>query len=298
MSLPENRAQSGMTIHFWGTRGTRMVTGDACRKYGRKTICVEVRCGERIVILDAGSGMVPLGNRLMESDTRSFDLLLTHAHYDHVEGIPFFAPFYDPEFRTRFWSGRLKGIDTARDIVDGLMKEPYFPIRQEKFRARISYKDIEDGKTIDLGDGITVHTTRLHHPGGATGYRIEYEGASFGFITDTTHAPGQRDQELLEFLDGVDAFAYDCSYLDEEFPQFSSFGHSTWEEALRLKEACGAGAVYGLHHMPFREDHHLDEIAARMLEGNAGCFIARDEMEIFLPGREIRPSELPRAARG
>ena len=272
----------GLTVTFWGTRGTRMVTGDQFTRYARKTICAEVRCGNRVIVLDAGSGLVPLGAAMMANGTRQFDLLLTHAHYDHVEGIPFFEPFYDPQFKVSIWSGKLKGIEKTRDIVDGLMKEPYFPIRQEKFLADIRYRDIDDHAAIDLGDGIMVHTTRLHHPGGATGYRIDYKGKRFAFITDTTHATGQRDMELVAFLKDVDAFAYDCSYLDKEFPQFASFGHSTWEEAERLRKAANAGHVFGIHHMPFRDDAALDAISAQIVKDMAHCTVTRDGMQIRL----------------
>lgn len=271
-----------LSVTFWGTRGTRMVTGDGFTRYGRKTICAEVRCGRRVIVLDAGSGLVPLGSAMMGNGIRAFDLLLTHAHYDHVEGIPFFEPFYDPGFSIGFWSGKLKGIDRTRDIVDGLMKEPYFPIRREKFRADIRYHDLEDGASIDLGDGIMVYTMRLHHPGGATGYRIEYGGKRFAFITDTAHAPGQRDAALVSFLKDADAFAYDCSYVDEEFPRFASFGHSTWEEAERLRKEAGARHVFGIHHMPFRDDAALDRIAARMERDMANCTVTKDGMQIRL----------------
>ena len=282
MNSTHSGETGGLSVTFWGTRGTRMVTGDAFMRYGRKTICAEVRCGDRVIVLDAGSGLVPLGSAMKGNGTRQFDLLLTHAHYDHVEGIPFFEPFYDPQFKVSIWSGKLKGIEKTRDIVDGLMKEPYFPIRQEKFLADIRYRDIDDHAAIDLGDGIMVHTTRLHHPGGATGYRIDYKGKRFAFITDTTHATGQRDMELVAFLKDVDAFAYDCSYLDKEFPQFASFGHSTWEEAERLRKAANAGHVFGIHHMPFRDDAALDAISAQIVKDMAHCTVTRDGMQIRL----------------
>lgn len=262
-----------------------MVARREFAKYGRNTICAEVNCGNRLLVFDAGSGIAGLGRKLAETDTREMDLFLTHAHYDHVEGIPFFQPFYEADFRCRIWSGRLKGINHTRDIVDGLMKEPYFPIRQEKFRARIDYANIADDQLIDLGDGITVKTGRLHHPGGATGYRVEYAGRAFAFVTDTTHAPDQRDNATMALIDGADLFAYDCSYTDEEFPQFASFGHSTWEEALRLREASGAKRMLGLHHMPFRDDKSLDRIEKTLLaqdEGKSG--IAHDGMIVSLSG--------------
>lgn len=282
MSEPANNRNSSFLVKFWGTRGTRMVAGAGFSEYGRNTICVEVHCGQRVLIFDAGSGIVGLGSSLIERGINSFDLFLSHAHYDHVEGIPFFQPFYERKTVVNFWSGKLKGIKHTREIVDGLMKEPYFPIRQEKFHAKIIYRQVEDRQTLDLGDGIEVQTTRLHHPGGATGYRVNYAGKSFAFITDTTHAPGQRDTELVEFIRDVDLFAYDCSYTDEEFPQFASFGHSTWEEASRLRNAANAKRMMGLHHMPFRNDEALKAISARIERECSKCEIARDGAVIEL----------------
>jgi phosphoribosyl 1,2-cyclic phosphodiesterase len=199
-----------------------------------------------------------------------------------VEGIPFFQPFYNTDFISNFWSGRLNGIKTARDIVDGLMKEPYFPIKQEKFLSTIHYKDIADNETLDIGDGIEIQTKPLNHPGKATGYRVNFKGKSFAFITDTTHIPGQQDQALLDFIKDVDLFAYDCSYTDKEFPKFSTFGHSTWEEAVRVKNASGAKVMAGLHHMPFRTDQMLDKIQKKLKAECKGCHVATDGMIIQL----------------
>ncbi len=259
-----------------------MVADEQQSKYGRNTICVEVQCGNRVLVFDAGSGLIKLGHSLIARDITKIDLFLTHAHYDHVEGIPFFQPFYNDNFTTHFWGGRLNGIERTRDIVDGLMKEPYFPIKQEKFNSKIVYKEIADFESLDLGDGITIATTRLHHPGGATGYKVQFGGRQFAFITDTTHAINQPDHSLLKFVEKVDLFAYDCSYLDSEFHKYSNFGHSTWEEGCRLKEKSKAKAMLGLHHMPFRSDDDMDKIAARLIEDDSGCGIAKDGLKIQL----------------
>lgn len=282
MTQPENLRNETFSIKFWGVRGTRMVAEDYQSRYGKNTICVEVQCGNRILVFDAGSGFARLGDSLISRDIRSIDLFLTHAHYDHVEGIPFFQPFYNDNFTTRFWSGRLNGIKQTREIVDGLMKEPYFPIKQEKFNSKIYYKEISDFEILDLGDGIELETTRLLHPGGATGYKINFGGRNFAFITDTTHAINKQDHSLLKFVKDVDLFAYDCSYLDSEFPKYSTFGHSTWEEACRLKMASGAASMVGLHHMPFRTDQELDEIAAKLQNEDPSCQVAKDGLKISL----------------
>lgn len=282
MASPETSLSGEFTVTFHGARGTRMVAGDNFNRYARNTICIEINAGGRVIVLDAGSGFVDLGTSLIERGIRHFDLFLTHSHYDHVEGIPFFQPFYMKEFTAGIWSGRLRGIRHTRDIIDRLMIEPFFPISQEKFLANIRYHDIADYETVHLAPGLTVETVRLHHPGGATGYKVRHGGKSFALITDTTHAPNQRDNDLVTFLSGVSAFAYDCSYTDAEFPQYASFGHSTWEEGARLRAAAGARRMIGLHHMPFRTDAQLDRMAAWLKDNDPASSIATDGMVITL----------------
>lgn len=282
MSEPDKVRNDRFNVTFWGSRGTRMVSDENHVIYGKDTICVEVQCGNRVLVFDAGSGFISLGESLIKRNIKSIDLFLSHSHYDHVEGIPFFQPFYNDDFSSNFWAGQLNGTKHSRDIVDGLMKEPYFPIKQEKFLSKIHYKDIADNEMLDVGDGILIETKPLDHPGRATGYRVNFKGRSFAFITDTTHEPGKQDADLVEFIKDVDLFAYDCSYTDKEFPKFSTFGHSTWEEAIRLKNKSGAKAMAGLHHMPFRTDKALDQISEMLNTTAQGCMVARDGMVVRL----------------
>lgn len=264
-------------IKFWGTRGTRALCSADNNRYGSKTICVEVQCGNRVLVFDAGTGFVDFGKEFLNrKSSLHFDLFFSHAHYDHVEGIPHFQPFYDKKVSCDVWAGQLKGVETTREIFDFLMMEPYFPVSIEKFQAAIQFHKIAPHQSVDLGDGITVHTTRLHHPGGANGYRVEYGGKSFGFITDTTHAIGKQDLDIVSFINDIDLFVYDSGYTDAEFPEYSSFGHSTWQEALRLKKTANAKHVLGFHHMPFRMDSELDEIEAEMNKASSLSGLAKD----------------------
>lgn len=270
-------------VTFWGTRGTRQIHKLDQIKFGTNTICVEVQCGNRILVFDAGSGIIDFGEDFENRNAaHSFDLFFTHAHYDHVEGIPYLSPLYSNKYSTNIWAGKLKGVEACHEIFDLLMMRPYFPVNVEKFKADIKYNDITDYETLDIGDGIVIKTTRLNHPGGATGYRVEYAGKSFGFITDCSHTVDKCDAELVRFLKGVNLFAYDCSYTDDEFTNFSSYGHSSWQEALRLQAAATANAVYAVHHMPFRTDEELEEIHAQMQASNKNCGVACDREVIFL----------------
>jgi len=271
------------SVTFWGVRGTLAAPGREFLRTGGNTICAEVRCGDRVVVLDAGTGIRELGSRLIEqSRVRQLDILYTHAHYDHVEGTPFFAPFFSGEFDITIWMGYVDGIATTEEAVKGLMRRPYFPVGPEVFSAKVRYREIERDQTLDLGDGIVVKTAPLNHPGGATGYRVEYRGRSFAFITDTEHVPGKVDRNVVKLIAGVDLFAYDASFTDAELPDFAGYGHSTWEEGLRLRARAKAGAFYAMHHMPFRTDQEVDAIekSIRAIHDKSG--MAREGMTVKL----------------
>ena len=279
-----SRARSGqLSVTFWGVRGTLAAPGEQFRRTGGNTICAEVACGDRVLIFDAGTGIRELGSRLVEQKAvRRLDLMFTHVHYDHIEGLPFFAPFFSPEFSIDVWMGRLDGASGTEEAVKGLMRRPYFPVGPEVFSARVSYREVERHQTIDLGDGIVVRTAPLNHPGGATGYRVEYAGKSFAFITDTEHVPGRMDANVLELVRGCDLFAYDASFTDEELSDFAGYGHSTWQEALRIREEAVAGSVLCIHHMPFRTDAEVDGIEAHMRKAHSKSGCAREGQTVRL----------------
>lgn len=274
---------SEFTVTFWGVRGTLASPGREFHRTGGNTICAEVRCGGRILVLDAGTGIRALGSRLIEqTGAHKIDLLLTHAHYDHIEGAPFFAPFFSREFIINVWAGKLDGAKSTEDAVTGLMRRPYFPVGPEVFTAKIAYHSIARGAVLQLGDGIVVRTAPLNHPGGATGYRIEYAGKSFAFVTDTEHVPGKIDKHVLELIEGVDVFAYDASFTDAELPDFAGYGHSTWEEGVRLCAAAKAGRMFAMHHVPFRTDDEVDIIEQAIKQQHRASGVAREGMMLRL----------------
>ncbi|MES1155152.1 MAG: MBL fold metallo-hydrolase, partial [Pseudorhodoplanes sp.] len=173
------------TIRFWGVRGSIPCPGPSTARFGGNTPCVEVRCGNRLIIFDGGTGLRELGNTLMKSGaTLDADILLSHCHIDHVNGIPFFSPFYSKANTFRLWAGHLLPDFNLEDALRSLMSHPLFPIEVEVFQANIQYRDFRAGETLDFGDGLRIKTVTLDHPGGATGYRLEFAGKSFAYITD------------------------------------------------------------------------------------------------------------------
>ncbi|MEC9344061.1 MAG: MBL fold metallo-hydrolase [Pseudomonadota bacterium] len=281
--MPNKKSRDMFSVTFWGVRGTLASPGCEFRRTGGNTICAQLQCGDRVIVFDAGTGIRALGSQLIEQENvRQLDLMLTHVHYDHVEGIPFFAPFFSPKFNIDIWLGKLDGASSTRDAIEGLMRRPYFPVGPDVFQAGIGYRDVARNAVFDLGDGIEVRTMPMNHPGGATGYRVDYSGRSFAFVTDTEHLVGETDMSVVELIEGVDCFAYDSSLTDAELPDFAGYGHSTWEEGLRLREKAGAGAVFALHHMPFRTDEEVDAIEAAMQKRHARSGVAREGQKIDL----------------
>lgn len=267
-------------IRFWGTRGTLPACGPEYEITGGNTNCIEVTCGNETIIIDAGTGFRLLGQELCQKE--NINLLLTHAHYDHVEGIPFFEPFFNNKAKIDIYSGALDGISGGKEIFERLLSRPLFPVTTDIFQAEIEYYDLISAQEFTIGENVKVRTVALNHPGGATGYRIEFGGKSFACITDTEHVMGTHDEAILELIDGVDMFAYDCSHTDEEFGKFIGYGHSTIEEGARLCKEANAGALKAFHHIPQRTDAELAILEKKIKEINPANSIAREDDIVLL----------------
>jgi len=275
--------RSRFDITFWGVRGSIACPGPDTVRYGGNTSCVEIRCGEALFILDAGTGLRPLGYKLAKEGPLDADLFLSHTHFDHVSGLPFFGPAFLPANRFRFWAGHLKpqGMELC-DVLCEMMTPPLFPVPIEIFKADISYRDFRSGDTLSPRPGVTLRTAPLNHPNGATGYRFEHDGRSVCYITDTEHTGQGPDPVIAELIAGSDLVIYDSTYTDEEYPRFRNWGHSTWEEGVRLCEAAGAGRLAIFHHDPSHDDLAMDAIAEAAARRRPGTLVAREGMTIEL----------------
>lgn len=264
-------------IRFWGVRGTIACPGGDYIRYGGNTACVEVRCGGRLILLDAGTGLRPLGARLANEGPLDADLLLSHTHLDHLAGLPFFPPFFEAGNRVRVWAGHLwDQKDDLREAVERLMAAPLFPVPLDALAATITFNEFRSGDTLPLAEGVTVRTAPLNHPNGATGYRIEHGGRSVCYVTDTEHRPGTLDESILGLIEGADLFLYDATYTDAEYPRFAGWGHSTWEEGARLADAAGVGRYVIFHHAPEHTDAIMDEIADAARQRRPDAIVARE----------------------
>jgi len=271
-----------LLVRFWGVRGSAACPGPATMRYGGNTACVEARCGERLIIFDAGSGLRPLGLALAD-ETVDADLFLTHCHLDHVWGLPFFEPCYAPTTRLRLWAGNLLPEFTLRQAVGRLMDEPLFPGGPDLFRAQMEYRDFRCGEMLQPHPGVTLRTAALNHPNSATGYRLEYAGRAVAYLTDTEHAPGTLDDNVLALARDADLMIYDSTYADEEYPANAGRGHSTWQQGVRLAETAQAKRLAIFHHAPSRDDAALDRIACEAQAARPGTIVAAEGLALRFP---------------
>jgi len=263
-------------VKFWGVRGSVPVSGKSTCRYGGNTSCLEVRCGDRTLMLDAGSGAFLFGESLKLEKAGLVDVLFTHCHYDHIEGAPFFAPVHICDWKIRYWSGHLFDKMTTAQMIETYMRQPYFPVGPDVFCSSASYHDFKPGSSLDLGDGIVVKTTSLNHPDGAVGYRVEFDGRSVCYLTDMEHTSDGPSQELCDLVQDAGIMIYDAMYDDEEFEKYKGFGHSTWQEGARLSDKCNVDQYIAFHHQPCHDDLTLDGVNEKLKQLRPNSKLARE----------------------
>ncbi len=277
-----------MKVRFWGTRGSIAKAGPRTCRYGGNTSCVEVRTAAgTLVVLDCGTGAHGLGQLLLESEQKPLrgHILISHTHWDHIQGIPFFAPLRVPGNEWDIYAPRGLG-QSLRDTLAGQMQYIYFPVTLEELGATIRYHDLVEG-VFQLCD-IKVRTQYLHHPALTLGYRLEADGISVVYACD--HEPysrrlasgkadiGEQDERHVEFLNGADLVIHDAQYLATEYSNKVGWGHSTVEYAVEMCRAAGAKRLALTHHDPLRDDDSVD----RLVEVARGRLKDTEEsMEIF-----------------
>jgi phosphoribosyl 1,2-cyclic phosphodiesterase len=247
-------------------------------------------CDERLLVFDLGSGARALGEALRAKGVAAeADIFLSHYHYDHLQGLPFFSPMFDA--RNRFViRGPTRAQRDVRTILAGQMAPPYFPVTAEEvFLARVEYQPVAEGDVIDLGE-VQVRALELHHPGGALGYRVDFRGRSVVYATDIEHG-SPADARLAEFANGADVLIYDAMYTPEEYagpPGKAGWGHSTWEAAVAVAQASNARALVLFHHDPERDDAGMRALERKAQRRRPGTLAAREGLTL-----EVKRSEAP-----
>ena len=266
---------SGLGVRFFGVRGSIPVPGAATLIYGGNTACVEIRVNGRLFIVDAGSGLAALGNALIDGPEHSFDILLSHLHQDHIIGLPFFAPLYEPSKNIKIYAGNLGG-QTPEAALRTMFSPPLFPIELDHKAKHLDFIGFHAGETLRFEDGSSVRTTPLRHPGGATGYRFDAGGHAVAYVSDFEHAGPAPEQDMIDFVRGCDLVIYDATFTVEDYPACKGWGHSTVEAGLALCAAAGAKRLAAFHHNPDYDDAKLAHIEAVLEKASPGSFCARE----------------------
>jgi phosphoribosyl 1,2-cyclic phosphodiesterase len=282
--------RGNMTIRFRGTRGSIPAPASANTRYGGNTPCVEVRYHDQLLILDAGTGIRLLGddlNKKGQANPIEATLLLSHGHWDHIQGLPFFSPGYSPKNRVTIF-GACGRVDQLQLALVSQMTPLHFPVGLEQMRGLAKVRELSPGAT-KLGDFL-VRTTQLNHPGGCTGFRIESAAGHVAYLPD--HEPyrstGAQDanalqREIVEFVRGVDLLILDTQYSAEEYSCRIGWGHGCLPDSVQLGIDAGVRRLFLFHHDPTRDDQQLDhmvETGRAMAIGSSLLVEAASENEI------------------
>ena len=293
-----------MKIRFWGVRGSIPSPGPRTVRYGGNTTCIEVEIDEgQTIILDAGSGIHPLAQSLLKKLPLSCSILLTHTHWDHIQGLPFFIPIFIPGNNIRIYGAFDPVLQRdIRDVLSRQMEYCYFPVREAELKADMQYSSLSEGQTLEIGSARVTNII-MNHTVINFGYRIDCHGKSVFFTGDNEslyniYRPGddyyeeyerlisQKNALLADFIRGVDVLIADSAYTEQEYQAKKGWGHGTYDRCLALAREAGAKALYFTHHEPQRSDDELDKIQDGIKEqlvnspADPPCFMAYEGLEI------------------
>lgn len=256
------------TVRFWGVRGSVPVPGPPTVEIGGNTSCIEIRAGSEILIFDAGTGLRALGCQLMTELPVVARMFFTHVHWDHIQGFPFFSPAFVKGNRFDLFGAR-KLSNTLAETLAGQMNFPNFPVSLMEMAARMNFHDLHEGEAVACGDAV-ITNAQLNHPGGVFAYRVDFAGHAVVLATDTEHY-SCIDHKLVNLAEGADLLVYDSMYTPEQYagagdlPPKTGWGHSTWEEGVKVAEAARVRQLVLFHHDPEHDDKTIRamESAAR-----------------------------------
>jgi phosphoribosyl 1,2-cyclic phosphodiesterase/CheY-like chemotaxis protein len=266
-----------LSVRFWGVRGTLPVSRPDSRRYGGNTLCVSVDFPDgRLFVFDAGTGIRALSDALLAAGRTRLDarVLISHPHWDHINTLPFFGPFY-MQGNSFEICGPSHGDITMRGLISAQMDGVYFPITTREFAADVRYRDLAEGEH-EIG-GVQVRTMLLSHPGNCLGYRLEHAGRTLCYVTDNELYPvdsqfrsDEYAERLANFCRDADALITDCTYTDEEYDKHIHWGHSSASQVAELAWRASVRSLYLVHHDPGQSDAAIDAKLARVQTWLAG----------------------------
>jgi phosphoribosyl 1,2-cyclic phosphodiesterase len=279
-----SKLDSQFKIHFWGVRGSIACPGAATMRYGGNTPCVEMLVGGHRLIFDAGTGIYVLGQSLLPQLPVTGHLFFSHSHWDHIQGFPFFSPAFMAGNAFDIYGATMPSGMTIEQRLSDQMMQPNFPVPLQIMGANLRFHNLEYGMEVNLGD-VNVQTGLLNHPGGAMGYRVNWQDRSVAYITDTEHFSTGIDRDVLALVNDADVLIYDCTYTDEEYPSRVGWGHSTWQEGVKLAIAAGVKQLVIFHHDPSHNDDFMDAVGISAAKVFDRTIVAREGMELFVTQR-------------
>jgi phosphoribosyl 1,2-cyclic phosphodiesterase/CheY-like chemotaxis protein len=319
-SLPITDGWKGARIKFWGVRGSIPTPGPHTVHYGGNTSCVEVRADGELIVLDAGSGIRPLGTQLrneFKGKPINLSLLISHTHWDHIQGFPFFVPAYNPKNQVRIlaFEGARKGLEAT---LASQMESPYFPISMQQMPGNLYVQELKDME-FEVGK-VKMKASFMNHPGICVGFRIETSGGSVAYLPDNelfrrlrssggetgehnTAFAERQDAKLIEFIRDCDVAIMDAQYDAQEYPDHVGWGHSCVDDTVDVAMRAGVKHLFLFHHDPDHDDAHISRMLAgarqQAAENGSKMIVdaAREGLEVILePKRAKTPEMLARAA--
>ena len=275
-----------MRIRFWGVRGTIPTPGPETIRVGGNTACVEVVTPDgQLIIIDAGSGIRRLGQALQKEIPGRIigNILISHTHWDHIQGFPFFAPVFGRNNRFVLVGQKRVGKHLEETLA-GQFIEPYLPFEYKTLPADLIVKEVQDDETLIIGDNTVVRVAELNHPGGCLGFRIEHNGIVFAYCSDVGHYEDGFDINVLKLAQGADLLVHDAHFgTHEERKRRPDWGHSSWLEAAQAAIEAGAGRLALFHYSPDLNDDQVERILEQTREVFPRTILAREGLVLNLP---------------
>lgn len=278
------------TVNFWGVRGSIACPGLTTVRYGGNTPCVEMQVAGQRLIFDGGTGIRVLGQRMLSQMPVEASIFFTHTHWDHIQGFPFFTPAFIKGNRFHIYSTVAPNGDTIEQRLNGQMRHPNFPVPLQVMGADLHFYNLEPQQALQIGD-VTIENAPLNHPGQATGYRVSWQGCSAAYITDTEHFADRLDENVLYLARNADVMIYDATYTDEEYYSERSskigWGHSTWQEAVKIAIAAGVKKLVIFHHDPLHDDDFMDQMGEQVSRAFPNSLIAWEGLSLQIVGAAV-----------
>lgn len=261
-----------------GSRGSMACSDARFLKYGGATSAFLLQAGGKTILFDAGTGILR-STELLQEETE-MHVLIGHVHMDHIMGIAFWRPLFMKEKNVHIYSEVRDGM-SIREQLDHFLRPPYWPVGIGLFQGVKGYHDITVDEKFSLGDGVTVSTMRSNHPNTGTIFRVDWDGKAVVYALDYEHS-AESSTALAAFAKDCDILIYDSTYASEVYPQKVGWGHSTWEEALKLKQAAGVKTLLLAHHEIDNTDEILDTLQKKLTALDENVYLAKEDMEIAL----------------